>query len=87
VLADLLGWLRVRVWARTWGELLEDASHRLKYVREQLEYSPSTQQAFEYLRAKHAEYLPDSAAAAPKEGDPVSGVPPTGSDKRAEPSH
>jgi hypothetical protein len=54
---------RVRVWARTWGELLEDASHRLKYVREQLEYSPSTQQAFQYLRAKHAEYLPASVAA------------------------
>lgn len=53
---------RVRVWARTWGELLEDANHRLKYVRDQLEYAPSTQQAFEYLRAKHAEYLPATAA-------------------------
>jgi hypothetical protein len=53
---------RVRVWARTWGELLEDANHRLKYVRDQLEYSPSTQQAFAYLHAKHAEYLPESAA-------------------------
>lgn len=52
----------VRVWAKTWGELIEDASHRLKFVREHLEYDPTTQEAFKYLRERHAEYLPTPIA-------------------------
>lgn len=54
----------VRVWARTWGELIEDASFRLKFVRDQLGYDPSTQQAFKYLREAHAQFVPEGIAPA-----------------------
>lgn len=53
---------RVRVWARTWSEVLEDAAHRLKYVKERLGYDPSAQQAFKYLREKHADFVPAEIA-------------------------
>lgn len=48
----------VRVWVRTWGELIEDAKHRLKFVRSQLEYDPDSDQALAYLRDKYPSYLP-----------------------------
>ena len=48
----------VRVWVRSWGEIIEDAKHRLKFVRSQLEYDPDTDQALAYLREKYPGYLP-----------------------------
>jgi hypothetical protein len=48
---------RVRVWAKTWGEVMEDASQRLKFVQTQLGYDPSAQQAFKTLRSRHAEFV------------------------------
>ena len=59
----------MRVWARTWGELIEDASFRLKFVRDQLGYDPSTQQAFKYLREAHAQFVPEEIA--PAAGDRI----------------
>jgi hypothetical protein len=49
----------VRVWVRTWAEIIDDAQHRLKFVKEKLDYSPDAKQALEYLHATHAKYLPD----------------------------
>ena len=51
---------RARVWVRTWGEVIEDARHRLKFVKEKLDYAPSTQEAYRYLKEAHAEYLPEA---------------------------
>lgn len=63
----------VRVWAKTWGEIIEDADHRLKFVQEHLGYDPSAQQAFRYLRERHAEFVPPAVAEASAHGiDPVS---------------
>lgn len=53
---------KVRVWAKTWSQVLEDADHRLKFVRERLGFDPTTQQAFRYLREKHAEFIPNEIA-------------------------
>jgi hypothetical protein len=50
---------RVRVWVRTWGEIIEDARHRHKFVKEKLDYAPSTQEAYKYLEEAHAEFLPE----------------------------
>jgi metal-sulfur cluster biosynthetic enzyme len=50
----------IRVWALTWAEVLENANHRLKFVQKHLGYSPTAQQAFDYLRATHDKYLPDA---------------------------
>lgn len=54
----------IRVWVRTWAEIIQDAEHRLKFVREQLDYQPDEDRAFEYLRKTHAKYLPEKLAEA-----------------------
>jgi hypothetical protein len=48
----------VRVWVRTWGEIIDDAKHRLKFVRSQLDYDPDSDQALAYLRENYPGYLP-----------------------------
>lgn len=63
---------RVRVWAKTWGEIIDDAAHRLKFVQQHLGYDPSAQQAFRYLRERHADFVPPAVAEAPHgEGGPA----------------
>lgn len=52
---------RVRVWVRTWGEVIEDARHRHKFVKEKLDYAPSTKEAYKYLKEAHAEFLPEES--------------------------
>jgi hypothetical protein len=52
----------IRVWARTWGEVINAAQHRLKFVQERLNYQPSAQQALDYLRKTHEKYLPPEVA-------------------------
>jgi hypothetical protein len=51
---------RVRVWAKTWAELIQDARHRHKFVKDRLDYAPSAQEAFRYLKEAHAEFLPEA---------------------------
>jgi hypothetical protein len=62
----------VRVWARTWAEVLGDAKHRLKFVQDSLEYQSSRENGLAYLRETHARYLP--AALASGAGDAASGT-------------
>lgn len=50
----------IRAWALTWGEIVDAAQHRLKFVQEHLGCSPNVQQALEYLRRTHSKYLPDA---------------------------
>jgi hypothetical protein len=51
---------RVTIWAKTWAEILAECDHRLKFVRERLEYRTTTDAGVAYLRQKHAEYLPEA---------------------------
>jgi Histidine kinase-, DNA gyrase B-, and HSP90-like ATPase len=51
----------IRVWVKTWAEIIESANHRLKFVKEHLGYEPDQQRALEYLRVTHAKYLPPEA--------------------------
>ena len=60
----------VRVWVKTWGEIIEDARHRHKFVRDRLDYAPSAQRAFQYLKEAHAEFLPE-----PLDGDAEGSAP------------
>ena len=48
----------VRVWVKTWGQLIAENEHRLKFVQESLEYAPTRDKALEYLRKTHSKYLP-----------------------------
>ncbi len=42
----------------TWGDVLDNAGHRLKFVQNLLAYQPDTDEALAYLRRTHEKYLP-----------------------------
>ncbi|WP_326762746.1 ATP-binding protein [Streptomyces phaeochromogenes] len=49
----------VRVWVRTWSEILHEAKQRLEFVRKGIAHNPSLEQALAYLRHRHGDLLPD----------------------------
>lgn len=48
----------IRVWVKTWAEIIEEAKHRHKFVQDRLGYQPDEQNALKYLRETHEKYLP-----------------------------
>jgi hypothetical protein len=50
---------RIRVWVKTWSEIMHDAEHRLKYVKQQLGVAPDQRTALDYLQRVHDEKLPE----------------------------
>lgn len=52
----------VTVRAVTWAQVIQDARHRLGFVRDSLAYSSTTDSSLAYLRRVHGKYLPSSAA-------------------------
>ncbi|AWI27343.1 hypothetical protein [Streptomyces tirandamycinicus] len=50
---------RVRVWVRTWSEILREAKQRLEFVKNGIDHNPSLEQALEYLRHRHGDLIPD----------------------------
>lgn len=55
--------INVRIWVKTWGQLIQDARHRLKFVRSQLQYASDHDKAIRYLHERHREYVPESVLA------------------------
>ena len=53
---------RIRVWAVRWNAVISDARHRLKFVRDQLEYDPGVDEAVSYLQQNYPEFVPDEVA-------------------------
>lgn len=51
----------VTVRAVTWAQVIQDARHRMKFVKDALGYDPTTEHGMEYLRAQHGERLPSIA--------------------------
>lgn len=51
----------VTVRAVTWAQVIQDARHRMKFVKDALGYDPTTEHGMEYLRAQHGERLPTIA--------------------------
>ena len=51
---------RVRVWVRTWGEIIEDARRRLSYFQDQLQHDASFDEARDYLRRNHGNVIPEA---------------------------
>jgi hypothetical protein len=47
-----------RVWVRTWGEVLGECTHRMKFIRHELTYDPTSDQAMEFLRMTYPDFLP-----------------------------
>jgi len=50
----------IRVWVKTWSDLIEESKGRLQYFREHFDHDPSVEQAMEYLRHVHAQYAPEA---------------------------
>lgn len=53
----------VRVWVRTWGQIINEARHRLDYFRNELQHDPSLEEAKEYLRRQHSDVVPEALLA------------------------
>jgi len=49
-----------RIWVKTWAEIIQASEHRLKFVRNALEYTPTQGDALDYLRVTHEKYLPSN---------------------------
>ena len=60
----------LRIWVLTWADVIDDAGHRLKFVRDLLDYQPDAEQALAYLRKTHEKYLPTDL-----DGSPVMAAP------------
>lgn len=56
---QIADWGRVRVWAKTWAEVIEDCEIRLNYYREHLDHDPTALHAEDYLNRTHPEVTPD----------------------------
>ena len=50
----------VKIWVKTWSELLAENEHRLKFIQNNLEIIPTEDQALKYLRTTHSKYLPNT---------------------------
>jgi hypothetical protein len=69
---------RLKMWAMTWGVLIENARHRLKWVRDQLGYEASEESAMEFLEREYNLVVnaepadADSPSVLDEEGEPDS---------------
>lgn len=50
---------KVRVWVRTWSEIIEDCRRRLAFFQERLQRDPSIDEAREYLTRVHGDVIPE----------------------------
>jgi hypothetical protein len=48
--------------AVTWAQVIQDARHRLSFVRTALDYASDTDRGLEYLRREHGRFLPPIAS-------------------------
>lgn len=46
----------IKVWVRTWGEIVEDCEHRMKFFQTALKVQASRDEGIEYLRRRYADY-------------------------------
>ncbi|MCX4236297.1 ATP-binding protein [Streptomyces ortus] len=78
----------IRVWVKTWSDLIEESKGRLQYFREHFDHDPSVEQAMEYLRHVHAQYAPEALVMASREAiddvDFPDGVTPNGESPNGE---
>ena len=53
---------KTRVWAQTWSSIIGDAEHRMKFVKDQLQYDPGSEDAIGYLQDNYPECVPPVVA-------------------------
>jgi len=49
---------RIRIWVKTWGQVIESCRSRLKLFQEKLNYASDENSGLEYLQKVHNQYLP-----------------------------
>lgn len=49
--------IKIRVWAKTWGELIQESEGRLTFYKRRLEYQASDREALRYLSTINSDYL------------------------------
>jgi hypothetical protein len=52
----------VKIWVKTWGQIIDDCRSRLRLFERQLEYKADRASAVDYLRRTHNKYLPRAIA-------------------------
>lgn len=53
----------IKIWVKTWSQLLSECEGRLKFFQDQLNFRASREDALEYLRKEHKKYLPPTLQA------------------------
>ena len=79
----------IKVWAKTWGEVIQANKARMEFFQQQLEYKVNDQSALDMLRRMHSKYLPPVFADARGNGAdlwPESGESENPTDRAAAPS-
>jgi hypothetical protein len=54
---------KIRVWAKTWGQIIQEAEGRLTFYKRRLEYQANEPEALKYLKTINAGYLSDEVKA------------------------
>jgi hypothetical protein len=54
---------RIRVWAKTWGEIISEAEGTLTFYKRRLEYQANDREALRYLSTINVDYLSDEIKA------------------------
>lgn len=54
---------KIRVWAKTWGEIIAEAEGRLTFYKKRLQYQATDEEALRYLRSINKDYLSDEVKA------------------------
>lgn len=55
--------IKIRVWAKTWGQIIQESEGRLTFYKRRLEYQASDEEALGYLRTIDSAYLSDAVKA------------------------
>jgi hypothetical protein len=50
--------LRITVWAKTWGQIIQDCKARLDFFKQKLDYEADRASALSYLKKAHEKYIP-----------------------------
>ena len=49
--------LRITIWVKTWGQIINDARTRLQFMADKLAIAPDRDQSLAYLKATYPKYL------------------------------
>jgi hypothetical protein len=54
---------KIRVWAKTWGQIIAEAEGRLTFYKRRLQYQANDEEALRYLRSINPDYLSEEVKA------------------------